>query len=159
MIKMMLTVVSAFTLSWLPLNTLIVVGDEYDAVWQFEHILYVWFTCHWLAMSSACYNPIIYCWMNSKFREGFHYVFRRLYCLSTKTEQIQRNGFSRSTNATMYTSIRSNGRGESMSSSNRGSLKGQKQHHRTNSGTELIHVDEFVPIQNGTPKKNFVSEV
>lgn len=157
---MMLTVVSAFTLSWLPLNTLIVVGDEYDAVWQFEHILYVWFICHWLAMSSACYNPIIYCWMNSKYREGFLYVFRRLYCSSVKKEQFQRNGFNRSTNATMYTSIRSTVHGGSMNSSNRGSAKGQKQYHRTDSGTELIHMEDCCsPIQNGTPKKIFVSDV
>ena len=26
---------------------------------------------HWLAMSHACYNPVIYCWMNPRFRTGF----------------------------------------------------------------------------------------
>ena len=27
-------------------------------------------------MSNCCYNPIVYCWMNDKFRNGFRYAFR-----------------------------------------------------------------------------------
>lgn len=159
---MMLTVVSVFTLCWLPLNTLIVVGDEYDAIWQFTHIQYVWFICHWLAMSSASYNPVIYCWMNSKYREGFLYVFHRLLCYPVKDTSLQRNGFSRGTNTTMYTSIRSSGthRG-SQSSSHRGSLvKGYKHHHRTDSGTDVIQIDDNLLAGHGGPyKKNCVSKV
>ncbi|XP_013774985.1 RYamide receptor-like [Limulus polyphemus] len=75
MVKMMITVVTVFTLCWLPLNTLIVVGDQDQSIWYHEHIEYVWFVCHWLAMSHASYNPIIYCWMNSKFRNGFWQIF------------------------------------------------------------------------------------
>ncbi len=30
---------------------------------------------------SACYNPLIYIWMNSRFRDGFKYVFRFLPCI------------------------------------------------------------------------------
>ncbi|KAH9361436.1 hypothetical protein HPB48_003890 [Haemaphysalis longicornis] len=28
-------------------------------------------------MSHASYNPLIYCWMNTKFRDGFCQLFRR----------------------------------------------------------------------------------
>ncbi|KAG8174767.1 hypothetical protein JTE90_024233 [Oedothorax gibbosus] len=115
---MMITVVSVFTLCWLPLNALIVAGDEHDSVWQFPHIVYIWFVCHWLAMSSTAYNPLIYCWMNSKYRDGFIHVFRHLLpCLSLSSKRrgmtfnssINRNGFNRGTNNTIYTSIRSSG--------------------------------------------------
>lgn len=115
---MMITVVSVFTMCWLPLNALIVAGDEYDSVWQFPHIVYIWFLCHWLAMSSTAYNPLIYCWMNSKYRDGFRHVFRHLLpCLwigsrrpgQTFKTSINGHGFNRGTNNTIYTSIRSSG--------------------------------------------------
>ena len=32
---------------------------------------FLWMALHWLAMSHSCYNPVIYCWMNARFREGF----------------------------------------------------------------------------------------
>ncbi|KAH7979990.1 hypothetical protein HPB49_012452 [Dermacentor silvarum] len=77
MIKMMITVVTVFMLSWLPLNTYILLSDLDPGVNNYEHIRYVYFVIHWLAMSHASYNPLIYCWMNSKFREGFCQLFRR----------------------------------------------------------------------------------
>ncbi|GFT86280.1 RYamide receptor [Trichonephila clavipes] len=155
---MMITVVSVFTLCWLPLNALIVAGDEHDVIWQFSHIHYVWFVCHWLAMSSTAYNPIIYCWMNSKYRDGFRQVFARLLCLpeSKKTfkTSLNKNGFNRYTTNTIYTSIRSSGthRG-SQCSSHRGSIiKGHKSCTRTESGATVIQfesVEKSVPIHNG----------
>lgn len=81
MIKMMIVCVTSFSLSWLPMNCLIVIGDHNPEVFQYPIIAYLWFVCHWLAMSHACYNPIIYCWMNSKFRSGFKYCLRFLPCI------------------------------------------------------------------------------
>ncbi|CAM1332057.1 GPRNPY4 (predicted) [Pycnogonum litorale] len=80
MVSMMIVVVSVFTLCWLPFNVLIIVGDQYDSVWTYKHISYIYFITHWLAMSHTCYNPIIYCWMNAKFREGFRQLFTRGNC-------------------------------------------------------------------------------
>ncbi|GBM40599.1 RYamide receptor [Araneus ventricosus] len=144
---MMITVVSVFTLCWLPLNALIVAGDEHDVIWQFAHIHYVWFVCHWLAMSSTSYNPIIYCWMNSKYRDGFRQVFVRLLCLPGRKKgfktSLNRNGFNRYTTNTIYTSIRSSGthRG-SQCSSHRGSIvKGHKSCARTESGAVVLSAE------------------
>lgn len=81
MIKMMIMCVMAFTLCWLPFNTLLVVGDQYPDIYLFSHINYIWFGCHFLAMSHACYNPLIYVWMNARFRSGFAYVLRFLPCI------------------------------------------------------------------------------
>jgi len=39
---------------------------------------YVWFAFHWLAMSHSCYNPIIYCYMNARFRGGFLQIMYRV---------------------------------------------------------------------------------
>lgn len=52
-----------------------------------ELLPYFWFVFHWLAMSHSCYNPIIYCYMNTRFRSGFITVLhsvpllRRCSCL------------------------------------------------------------------------------
>lgn len=39
---------------------------------------YAWFAVHWLAMSHSCYNPIIYCYMNARFRGGFLQIIYRV---------------------------------------------------------------------------------
>ncbi|CAH0725248.1 unnamed protein product, partial [Brenthis ino] len=46
--------------------------DEAWATWP--GMPYVWFVAHWLAMSHCCYNPIIYCYMNARYRRGFKQV-------------------------------------------------------------------------------------
>nr|NP_001287552.1 RYamide receptor, isoform B [Drosophila melanogaster]AHN57551.1 RYamide receptor, isoform B [Drosophila melanogaster] len=77
MVKMMLTVVIVFTCCWLPFNILqLLLNDEEFAHW--DPLPYVWFAFHWLAMSHCCYNPIIYCYMNARFRSGFVQLMHRM---------------------------------------------------------------------------------
>ncbi|XP_063705139.1 RYamide receptor [Culicoides brevitarsis] len=69
MIKMMVTVVIVFTMCWAPFNILGIIVAESGG--DSELLPYFWLTFHWLAMSHSCYNPIIYCYMNARFRSGF----------------------------------------------------------------------------------------
>ncbi|CAH0725252.1 unnamed protein product, partial [Brenthis ino] len=85
MIKMMLTVVAVFTVCWLPLNIFIILwtAHEDDVEWsKWPGMPYVWFVAHWLAMSHCCYNPIIYCYMNVRYRSGFKQVLCKLLRLN-----------------------------------------------------------------------------
>ncbi|KAK3849850.1 hypothetical protein Pcinc_043410 [Petrolisthes cinctipes] len=81
MIRMTLTVVMVYSLCWLPFNTLMVILDFLEAENYWPHTHHVWFVFHWLAMSHACYNPLILCWMNTKFRQGYlRALYRLLPC-------------------------------------------------------------------------------
>lgn len=54
----------------------LLLNDEEFRLWQM--LPYFWFGFHWLAMSHSCYNPIIYCYMNSSYRGGFLRIFYNL---------------------------------------------------------------------------------
>lgn len=76
-----------------PSRTQIVnVDDSWDL------LPYVWSAFHWLAMSHSCYNPIIYCYMNARFRSGFILVLHGVpglqqlcCCIRHKQSQLARN--------------------------------------------------------------------
>lgn len=63
-IKMLMLVVVLFALCWFPLNCYVLLLSS--KVIQTNNALY--FAFHWFAMSSTCYNPFIYCWLNENFR-------------------------------------------------------------------------------------------
>ena len=82
MVKMMITVVIIYALCWLPLHLITLVGDNHPQIYDHSFINVIWICCHWLAMSNCCYNPLVYIWMNSKFRNGFRHVLRFCPCIS-----------------------------------------------------------------------------
>ncbi|XP_048200264.1 probable G-protein coupled receptor 83 isoform X2 [Perognathus longimembris pacificus] len=63
-IKMLMLVVVLFALCWFPLNCYVLLLSS--KVIHTNNALY--FAFHWFAMSSTCYNPFIYCWLNENFR-------------------------------------------------------------------------------------------
>jgi len=79
MIKMVIFCVIAFALTWLPFNALIVIGDMHPDIWENPNIMYIWFITHYLAMCHTITNPLIYIWMNNRFRAGFKQVIGNLY--------------------------------------------------------------------------------
>ncbi|XP_034156854.1 G-protein coupled receptor 83 [Pangasianodon hypophthalmus] len=62
--KMLIAVVAVFAVCWFPLNCYVVLLSS--KVIPANNAVY--FSFHWLAMSSTCYNPFIYCWLNHNFR-------------------------------------------------------------------------------------------
>lgn len=63
-IKMLMLVVILFAVCWFPLNCYVILLSSQTI--HTNNALY--FAFHWLAMSSTCYNPFIYCWLNDSFR-------------------------------------------------------------------------------------------
>ncbi|KAF9409027.1 hypothetical protein HW555_011476, partial [Spodoptera exigua] len=62
--------------------------DERWATWP--GMPYMWFACHWLAMSHSCYNPIIYCYMNNRYRRGFKQAFGCIFRKRLETSSRHR---------------------------------------------------------------------
>ncbi|XP_039970274.1 tachykinin-like peptides receptor 99D isoform X1 [Bactrocera tryoni] len=84
-VKMMMVVVLIFAVCWLPFHIYFIVTSCYPALTQTPFIQEVYLGIYWLAMSNSMYNPIIYCWMNSRFRYGFKRFFR--WCPFVKVDE------------------------------------------------------------------------
>uniref|UniRef100_A0A3Q1GCB1 G protein-coupled receptor 83 n=1 Tax=Acanthochromis polyacanthus TaxID=80966 RepID=A0A3Q1GCB1_9TELE len=72
-LAMLLLVVGVFAVCWFPLNCYVVLLSS-QAIHS-SNALY--FCFHWLAMSSTCYNPFIYCCLNPTFRQELRLLFGR----------------------------------------------------------------------------------
>nr|XP_040043615.1 probable G-protein coupled receptor 83 [Gasterosteus aculeatus aculeatus] len=70
-LAMLLLVVGVFAVCWFPLNCYVVLLSS-QAIHS-SNALY--FCFHWLAMSSTCYNPFIYCCLNPAFRAELRLLF------------------------------------------------------------------------------------
>lgn len=76
-IKLLIAVVIIFAVCWLPLNMYHILTDLHPNPTIFQYSSKTFFVCHWIAISSTCYNPFVYCWLNEQFRAE---VKSRFYC-------------------------------------------------------------------------------
>ncbi|XP_018334615.1 prolactin-releasing peptide receptor-like [Agrilus planipennis] len=83
--RMLIAMVGIFLFSWLPLNCINIINDfhEPSVGWRFYYLAF--FFAHALAMSSTCYNPFLYAWLNENFRKEFKQV---LPCFDTDVVRI-----------------------------------------------------------------------
>ncbi|XP_027872238.1 probable G-protein coupled receptor 83 [Xiphophorus couchianus] len=72
-LAMLLLVVGVFAICWFPLNCYVVLLSS-QAI-RSSNALF--FCFHWLAMSSTCYNPFIYCCLNPTFRQELRLLLDR----------------------------------------------------------------------------------
>ncbi|KAH7985773.1 hypothetical protein HPB49_026275 [Dermacentor silvarum] len=72
--RMLVSMVAIFGACWLPLNlyNLAIDFSVRAASWQFANAFF--FLAHAIAMSSTCYNPFLYTWLNDSFRKEFKAV-------------------------------------------------------------------------------------
>ncbi|KAK7871026.1 hypothetical protein R5R35_014090 [Gryllus longicercus] len=72
--RMLIAMVAIFGISWLPLNLINIINDVYvqTGTWKYYNLCF--FMVHAVAMSSTCYNPFLYAWLNENFRKEFKQV-------------------------------------------------------------------------------------
>ena len=75
MIKMLIVVVACFSICWFPHEVYWVLKLPFPQLNTFSADPYIFTVFHMLALSHACFNPIICCWMNSSVRHGFMCTF------------------------------------------------------------------------------------
>lgn len=63
-LKILVMVVLVYTICWLPLNLYMVLLSS-ESISSHNGL---YFFLHWLAISSSCYNPYIYCWLSDSFQ-------------------------------------------------------------------------------------------
>lgn len=82
--RMLVSMVLIFGACWLPLNlyNLAVDFSEPARGWHFANAFF--FLAHAIAVSSTCYNPFLYTWLNDSFRKEFKAV---LPCFARRRQQ------------------------------------------------------------------------
>ncbi|XP_062334215.1 neuropeptide FF receptor 1 like 3 [Osmerus eperlanus] len=98
-IKMLILVALLFTLSWLPLWTLMLITDYARPEGAQLELLtgYIFPFSHWLAFSNSSVNPIIYGYFNENFKRGFQAACRPgCYCDTLPQERAAPQNLPRS---------------------------------------------------------------
>ncbi|XP_022248962.1 prolactin-releasing peptide receptor-like [Limulus polyphemus] len=96
--RMLIAMVIVFGASWLPLNIFNLVGDFYIPAMNWEYMNTFYFLCHAAAMSSTCYNPFLYAWLNENFRKEFKTVLPCFILQSAATGMINSGKHERNCN-------------------------------------------------------------
>ncbi|CAH1784317.1 unnamed protein product [Owenia fusiformis] len=87
-IKILILVVVVFAICWMPLNLYHLLTDLRPDL--FRHNSIAFFVCYWIALSSVCYNPFIYCWLNENFRNEVKKVFPLCCTIRTNSRDNSR---------------------------------------------------------------------
>lgn len=72
--RMLIAMVFIFGFCWSPINVINLVNDMHEDVADWFYYYVVFFVTHSIAMSSTCYNPFLYAWLNDNFRKEFKQV-------------------------------------------------------------------------------------
>ena len=72
---MFAVVVWIFMVCWAPYHIYFIYSYHNPEITRISYISHVYLAFYWLAMATTCVNPIIYYWMNKRFRAYFNMIF------------------------------------------------------------------------------------
>ncbi|KAF2352183.1 G protein-coupled receptor rhodopsin-like [Trinorchestia longiramus] len=78
---MFIVIVVIFALCWLPQQAFFLYQYHDSQVLDTDHVQHIYLSFYWLAMANAMVNPIVYYWMNARFRAYFREVMTQCLCL------------------------------------------------------------------------------
>ncbi|RZF36506.1 hypothetical protein LSTR_LSTR008841 [Laodelphax striatellus] len=70
-VRMFIIIVSIFGICWLPYHSYFLYMHFNRSVQYSSYVQHMYLLFYWLAMSNAMVNPLIYYWMNARFRQYF----------------------------------------------------------------------------------------
>ncbi|XP_055681896.1 tachykinin-like peptides receptor 86C [Lutzomyia longipalpis] len=77
-VRMFIIIVTIFAICWLPYHLFFVYAYHNNQVTSTSYVQQMYLAFYWLAMSNAMVNPLIYYWMNGRFRVYFQEII--CYC-------------------------------------------------------------------------------
>lgn len=86
---MLLAIVIAFALCWLPLNIFNTLFDWHHQVLPDCQHDAIFSACHLTAMASTCINPVVYGFLNSNFQKELKATLQRCHCGNQATESYE----------------------------------------------------------------------
>ncbi|TKR86549.1 hypothetical protein L596_011124 [Steinernema carpocapsae] len=86
-VKLILAVVVSFMVCWLPYQLYHAILEGLIRNFKLASTCYL--ISYWVAMANSAINPLIYCYVNKRFRIGFRYAFRWLPCISYTQRQYE----------------------------------------------------------------------
>ncbi|MGH0139119.1 UNVERIFIED_CONTAM: hypothetical protein FKN15_068840 [Acipenser sinensis] len=83
---MLISIVVAFAVCWLPLNIFNIIFDwNHEVLLNCHHNL-VFTLCHLVAMLSTCINPVFYGFLNKNFQKDLNTMLRQCWCKAEQEE-------------------------------------------------------------------------
>ena len=73
-VKMFALVIIIFIVCWAPYHIYFIYSYHNPSITSYDYIGHIYLGFYWLAMSNTCVNPIIYYWLNQRFRAYFNQV-------------------------------------------------------------------------------------
>ncbi|XP_019370022.1 PREDICTED: prolactin-releasing peptide receptor-like [Gavialis gangeticus] len=73
--RLLVLVVAAFGICWLPIHVFNILRDIDINLINKHYFLLIQLLCHWFAMSSSCCNPFLYAWLHDRFRSELKKMF------------------------------------------------------------------------------------
>ncbi|XP_037071767.1 tachykinin-like peptides receptor 86C [Pollicipes pollicipes] len=90
-VKMCFSVFVIFGICWLPYQFYFIYVYHYPQIIATWYVQHVFLAFYWLAMSTAMVNPLVYYWMNQRFRVYFTRVLRTIFCCTCVTGSTNRD--------------------------------------------------------------------
>ena len=78
LVNMFAVMVTIFMVCWAPYHIYFIYSYHDPNITKIPYINHIYLGFYWLAMSNTCVNPIIYYWMNNRFRAYFNTI---LFCI------------------------------------------------------------------------------
>ncbi|XP_054286481.1 tachykinin-like peptides receptor 86C [Macrosteles quadrilineatus] len=85
-VRMFIVIVTIFGVCWLPYHSYFLYTHYHRDVPYSKYVQHLYLMFYWLAMSNAMVNPLIYYWMNARFRQYFRTAVCEWRCLQ-RSEQ------------------------------------------------------------------------
>ena len=95
-------VILIFIVCWAPYHIYYIYSYHNPSITRKAYIGHVYLFFYWLAMSNTCVNPIIYYWMNARFRAYFKQILCCVALDSLETGESSRKGFLAKTKKSSY---------------------------------------------------------